>query len=65
MREELRAAIEAAPALHHAGPFTATGSPAVEALIDVPMYQVDALLRHSASLQATRIAQAGVSEKEA
>jgi NADH-quinone oxidoreductase subunit G len=62
VREELRAAIEAAPALHHAGPFTASAPPAVEALIDVPMYQVDALLRRSASLQATRIALAGASE---
>jgi NADH-quinone oxidoreductase subunit G len=62
VRDELRAALEAAPARAQAGPFAPAGSPAAEVLVDVPMYQVDALLRRSPSLQATRIALAGASE---
>jgi len=62
VRDELRAAVEAAPPLQHAGPFAHRDPSGVEALYDVPMYQVDALLRRSPSLQATRSALAGASE---
>ncbi|HEX9474894.1 MAG TPA: NADH-quinone oxidoreductase subunit NuoG [Steroidobacteraceae bacterium] len=62
VRDELRAAVEAAPPLQHAGDFASKDPSGVETLVDVPMYQVDALLRRSPSLQATRSARAGVSE---
>jgi NADH-quinone oxidoreductase subunit G len=62
VRDELRAAIDAAPQLHHAGQSALTAASSVEPLHDVPMYQVDALLRRSPSLQATRTALAGAAE---
>jgi len=62
VRDELRAAVEAAPPLQHAGDFAGQDPAGVEILIDVPMYQVDALLRRSPALQATNTALAGAVE---
>ncbi|HLQ12978.1 MAG TPA: NADH-quinone oxidoreductase subunit NuoG [Steroidobacteraceae bacterium] len=62
VRDELRAAVDAAPQLHHASQSALSVASAVESLRDVPMYQIDALLRRAPSLQATRIAQAGAGE---
>jgi NADH-quinone oxidoreductase subunit G len=58
VREELRAAFEAAPKLGYEGKHVARGGVAVEALHDVPMYQLDPVLRRAPALQKTRVAQA-------
>ena len=62
VRDELRAALDAAPQQQPAGHSAGTEPSTVESLYDVPMYQVDPLLRRSLSLQATRSALAGGSE---
>jgi NADH-quinone oxidoreductase subunit G len=62
VRDELRAAVERAPRLGYEGSHVATPATAAESLRDVPMYQVDPLLRRAAPLQLTRIAQAGAAE---
>jgi NADH-quinone oxidoreductase subunit G len=58
VREELRAAFDAAPKLGYEGNHEARGGGAVEALRDVPMYQLDPVLRRAPALQKTRVAQA-------
>jgi len=62
VRDELRAAVDAAPQLHHTAHAALSAPSAVESLRDVPMYQIDALLRRAPSLQATRIALDGAAE---
>jgi NADH-quinone oxidoreductase subunit G len=56
VREELRAALGAATAPTRTA--SALGAPAAADVIDVPMYQVDAVLRRAAALQQTREGQA-------
>jgi NADH-quinone oxidoreductase subunit G len=62
VRDELRGALERAPKLGHEGGYVARGGGAVEALRDVPMYQLDPVLRRASSLQQTRVAQAAAVE---
>jgi len=62
VRDELRHAVEAAPEFQPTAHSALTAASAFESLRDVPMYQVDALLRRSPSLQATRIGLAGTAE---
>ena len=62
VRDELRHAVEAAPEFQHTAHSALTAASAAESLRDVPMYQVDALLRRSPSLQATRVGLAGTAE---
>jgi len=62
VRDELRAAVDAAPQLHHTAQSALLAASAVESLRDMPMYQIDALLRRAPSLQATRIALDGAAE---
>ena len=62
VRDELRAAVERAPRVGYQGGYAPVASAAIEVLRDVPMYQVDPVLRRAASLQLTRIGQAAVTE---
>ena len=62
VRDELRAAVDSAPRLGYDGGFTPTASASVEVLRDVPMYQVDPVLRRSPSLQQTRLGLLPVAE---
>jgi NADH-quinone oxidoreductase subunit G len=62
VRDELRAAVERAPRLGYEGGFAPSPAPVVEALRDVPMYQVDPVLRRSPSLQQTRVGLAAAAE---
>jgi NADH-quinone oxidoreductase subunit G len=62
VREELRAAFEAAPQVSYEGSYVARSGLAVEALRDVPMYQLDPVLRRAPALQQTRVAQAAAVE---
>jgi NADH-quinone oxidoreductase subunit G len=62
VRDELRSALEQAPRLSYEGGYVARGGGAIEPLTDVPMYQLDPVLRRSASLQQTRTAQAAATE---
>ena len=62
VRDELKAAVERAPRLGYEGSPVATPATAAENLRDVPMYQVDPLLRRAGSLQLTRIGLAGAVE---
>jgi NADH-quinone oxidoreductase subunit G len=62
VRDELKATHEAAARGAPAGAFVATAAAGVEPLRDVPMYQVDAVLRRSLPLQQTRAGQAAVVE---
>jgi NADH-quinone oxidoreductase subunit G len=59
LRDELRGLVDRSPALAAATTYAATMPAAVEALRDVPMYQLDPLLRRASSLQLTRAGQAG------
>ena len=54
VRDELREALEQAPARSYGGGFSAARTSRVENLRDVPMYQVDPLLRRASALQLTR-----------
>jgi NADH-quinone oxidoreductase subunit G len=58
LRDELRGALDQAAAPSYAASFTAAPPAAIEALRDVPMYQLDPLLRRAASLQQTRAGRA-------
>jgi len=58
VRDELKAAFESVPRAAPAAGFVASASAHVEPLRDVPMYQLDAVLRRSAPLQQTRAGQA-------
>jgi NADH-quinone oxidoreductase subunit G len=62
VRDELRTAVDRAPRVGYEGGFQPTAAAPVEALIDVPMYQVDPVLRRAASLQQTRAGQAAAAE---
>jgi NADH-quinone oxidoreductase subunit G len=62
VRDELRAAVDAATPHSYAGEFTPAPTGAVEPLRDVPMYQIDPLLRRATDLQLTRIGQAPAAE---
>jgi NADH-quinone oxidoreductase subunit G len=62
VRDELRAAVDAAVPRSYAGGFTPGPAGAVEPLHDVPMYQIDPLLRRAMDLQLTRIGQAPAAE---
>jgi NADH-quinone oxidoreductase subunit G len=62
VRDELKAAVDAAPRASYAGSFAAGPVPAAENLADPGMYQLDPLLRRAASLQGTRTARAGAME---
>jgi NADH-quinone oxidoreductase subunit G len=62
VRDELKAAHEAAARGAPAGGFVATAATGVEPLRDVPMYQLDPVLRRSLPLQQTRAGQAAVVE---
>ncbi len=55
VREELRTAADQAPARSYSGEFTAPPSAQVEILRDVPMYQLDPVLRRATALQLTRL----------
>jgi NADH-quinone oxidoreductase subunit G len=57
VRDELRAAVASATARDYGSEPVLAPSAAVEALVDVPMYQVDPLLRRASALQQTRIGQ--------
>jgi NADH-quinone oxidoreductase subunit G len=58
VRDELKALVERAPAAQFASDYRAGTSTTAEALIDVPMYQLDPVLRRAGSLQRTRAGQA-------
>ncbi len=62
VRDELRAAVEAAPRLGYESRFVPGTTGVVENLRDVPMYQVDPILRRAPSLQQTRTALAPAAE---
>jgi NADH-quinone oxidoreductase subunit G len=62
VRDELRAAADRAPRLGYEGGFAPGAPAAVEPLRDVPMYQVDPVLRRAPSLQRTRAGQAAAAE---
>ena len=55
VRDELRAAVDAAAPRDHAVALAPVPESAVEPLSDVPMYQVDPLLRRAVALQQTRV----------
>jgi len=57
VRDELRAAVDAAVPRGYAGRFTPGSATVVEPLRDVPMYQIDPLLRRATDLQQSRIGQ--------
>ena len=57
VRDELRVAVDAAVPRSYAGRFTPGPATAVEPLRDVPMYQIDPLLRRATDLQQSRIGQ--------
>jgi NADH-quinone oxidoreductase subunit G len=53
--DELRSRLDGAPKPAYASAYQANGGGATaEALVDVPMYQIDPLLRRAGSLQHTR-----------
>ena len=54
VRDELRASVNQAPSRSYSSGFTAAPVTTVENLSDVPMYQVDPLLRRATALQLTR-----------
>jgi NADH-quinone oxidoreductase subunit G len=58
LRDELRGALERAPSRAYEASYAASAPATVEALRDVPMYQLDPLLRRAPSLQLTRAGQA-------
>ncbi len=58
VRDELRTAVGSAELRDYGGDQVLAQSGVVEALADVPMYQVDPLLRRASALQQTRIGQA-------
>jgi len=58
LRDELRGALEQAPSRVYEASYAASAPAAVEALRDVPMYQLDPLLRRAPSLQLTRAGRA-------
>ena len=62
VRAELRAAVDAAGPRNYASEFIPGPAGAVEPLHDVPMYQIDPLLRRAHDLQLTRIGQAPAAE---
>ena len=61
VRDELRRAAGAAADNRYAGRFTVSGAAATSGTVDVPMYQIDAVLRRAPALQKTRDGQASVS----
>ncbi len=61
VRDELRKAAGAAADNRYAGRFTVSGAAATSGTVDVPMYQIDAVLRRAPALQKTRDGQASVS----
>ncbi|MFT3905239.1 MAG: NADH-quinone oxidoreductase subunit NuoG [Steroidobacteraceae bacterium] len=61
VRDELQGAVKAAAALNVASPHAVNGSAAAGDVVDVPMYQLDPLLRRAVSLQRTRTAQLATS----
>jgi NADH-quinone oxidoreductase subunit G len=54
VREELRAACGEKPAASYAGSHRVNGAPAAAPVVDLNMYQADALVRRAPSLQKTR-----------
>ena len=62
VRDELRALVERSPSQAFNASYTATRPSQVEALRDVPMYQLDPMLRRAPSLQLTRAGQAAGAE---
>ncbi len=62
VRDELRTAVDQAPRLGYESRFAPGTAGVVENLRDVPMYQVDPLLRRAPSLQQTRAGQARPTE---
>ena len=55
VRDELRAAVDVAASRDQAPAFAPVPAAAVEPLSDMPMYQVDPLLRRAVALQQTRV----------
>ena len=62
VRDELRNAVDQAPRLIYESRFVPGAAGVIENLRDVPMYQVDPLLRRAPSLQQTRIGQVPATE---
>ncbi len=62
LRDELRGLVDKASSQAFAATYTASKPAVVETLRDVPMYQLDPLLRRAPSLQLTRAGQAGGAE---
>ena len=58
VRDELRAMVDRAPHVDYQGSFAATAGASVGSLRDMPMYQIDPVLRRAVSLQKTRIGRA-------
>ena len=58
VRDELRREASAAADNRYAGRFKVNGGAATSGTVDVPMYQIDAVLRRAAALQRTRDGQA-------
>jgi NADH-quinone oxidoreductase subunit G len=58
VRDELKALVERAGGAAFASSYRAAASAPAEALINVPMYQIDPVLRRASSLQRTRAGQA-------
>jgi NADH-quinone oxidoreductase subunit G len=54
VRDELRAIVDLAPSRNYSSAFTPARTTKFENLRDVPMYQVDPLLRRATALQLTR-----------
>jgi len=53
VRDELRAAVEQAPRLGYDSTYTPAGASPTQELVDLPMYQIDPLVRRAVSLQRT------------
>jgi NADH-quinone oxidoreductase subunit G len=54
VRDELRAQAGGATDSRYLGRFAVNGGAATSGTVDIPMYQIDAVLRRAASLQKTR-----------
>ena len=62
VRDELHVAVDAVPRRDYDGGFAPATSAAVETLIDVPMYQIDPVLRRATALQLTRMGRVSAAE---
>ena len=62
VRDELRAAVDAAAPCDQAVALVPLPAVAIEPLSDVPMYQIDPLLRRAVALQQTRVGKSPAKE---